>query len=64
MTTLKDADIKILEMYQSLKVKCKCGHTQVMPVFIDTANCKHCGRKLHNNTHEYFKYKLRKELNK
>lgn len=57
-------DTKILEMYTKLKVKCSCGHSQIIPVFIDTANCSYCGKKLYNNTELYFKYKLRKELNK
>ena len=60
----KGYDTKMLEMYAKLKVKCSCGHTQVMPVFVDVANCTHCGKKIYNNTELYFKYKLRKELNK
>ena len=54
MKTNQD-DTKMFEMYNTLKVKCPCGHTQVMPVFVDTTHCKHCGRKLHNNTQLYFK---------
>ena len=60
----KGNDTKILEMYSSIKVKCKCGHSQVIPVFMDVANCSFCGKKIHNNTKLYFKYKMRKELNK
>lgn len=55
-------DNRMFEIYQKLKVKCKCGHTQVIPVFKDYCYCSHCRNKLKNNTKLYFLYKLRKEL--
>ena len=46
----------------NLKVTCKCGHKEIMPVYVDKTRCSHCKRTLHNNTKAYFKYKMRKEL--
>jgi hypothetical protein len=47
---------------EQLKVKCSCGHTKVMPAFVDSVICNYCGKRLHNNTKAHFLYKLRKEL--
>ena len=50
-----------LNKLQDLKVKClNCGHSSVMPVFVDTKICSHCKHKVINNSKEYFNYKLRK----
>jgi Zn finger protein HypA/HybF involved in hydrogenase expression len=46
----------------NLKVTCKCGHKEIMPVYVDKTRCSHCNRTLYNNTKAYFKYKMRKEL--
>jgi ribosomal protein L37AE/L43A len=65
MGSLTKQDTKRIETYTNIKVKCpRCGHTQVIPVYLDSNNCSYCGKKLRNNTRLYFKYKLRKELNK
>lgn len=65
MNTMTKQDTKRIESYTNIKVKCpRCGHPQVMPVFLDTNNCSYCGKKIYNNTKLYFKYKLRKELNR
>lgn len=54
---------KYLDSLQVLKVKCpNCGHSSVMPVFVDTKICSHCKHKIQNNTKEYFNYKLRKTI--
>lgn len=50
-----------MDKIQDLKVKCpNCGHTSVMPVYVDTKICNHCKHKIQNNSKEYFNYKLRK----
>lgn len=61
---VRDVDIRLFEAYTAIRVKCKCGHTQSIPVYKDFDYCSHCKRKIQNNTRLYFKYKLRKELNK
>lgn len=55
-------DEKALSELEELKVKCECGHSMVMPVYIDSKICSYCGKKVKNNTKLYFMYKLRKEL--
>ena len=62
MIIQKREDEKILNAYTRLKVKCICGHTQVIPVFLDDKICTNCGRKLKNTTKLHFMYKMRKEL--
>ena len=57
-------DDKALEEYEKLKVRCKCGHRTVMPVYVDKTTCSYCGRTVTNNTKAYFVYKLRKEIRK
>lgn len=56
---------KYLEKIQELKVRCPyCGHTIVIPVFVDKQICSYCKRKVQNNSLLYFKYKMRNELEK
>lgn len=55
---------KALNELEELKVKCQCGHTLILPVYLDSGICNHCGNKVKNNTKLYFKYKLRKEIKK
>lgn len=48
-----------------INVRCPyCGHTNIMPVFVDTKICHYCKHKIQNNTRDYFNYKLRKEIEK
>lgn len=49
---------------ESLKVRCKCGHTMSIAAYLDYRICNFCGSKVINNTKEHFKYKLLKELRK
>lgn len=59
----KIKDDKIFNTYSQIKVKCKiCGHVNTMPVFVDVKDCWFCHNKMHNNTSAYFKYKMRKEI--
>ena len=61
MKTINKKDDKMFETYNEIKVKCKhCGHTNKIPVYVDTQNCWFCHIKLQNNTKSYFKYKMRK----
>lgn len=54
---------KYSDNLQDLKVKCpNCGHSFIIPVFIDSKVCKHCNHIVHNNSKLYFDYKLRKAM--
>lgn len=57
-------DSKIAKSYTDVTIKCTCGHSMAMPVFVDEKICNFCGRKVCNKSKAYFKYKMRKELNK
>ena len=57
-------DNKALSELEELKVECVCGRKVIMPVYIDSVICKHCGNKIQNDSKLYFMYKMRKELNK
>lgn len=53
---------KLAQVYNDhIKVKCKCGHTHILPVQVHFKICSHCGRKLRNDTKAYFMYQLRKK---
>ena len=54
---------KYLDEMSKIRVKCKCGCSNTIPVYLDTKPCSYCGKKLHNNTKLYFKYKVRKVMN-
>ena len=56
-------DEDALKKLKELNVRCQCGHTFIMPVYVDSKICTNCGRKVQNNSLLYFKYKLRKEIN-
>lgn len=60
----KSISDETLEKLEELKVKCKCGHTIIMPVQYDYIICSHCKRKVKNNTKEWFKYNLYKAIRK
>lgn len=52
-----------LKRYADIKVKCKhCGHSNVMPVYVEDRICSWCKRKIQNDSKGYFMYKLRKQL--
>lgn len=47
---------------QEIKVQCVCGTKTTIPVFVHTAVCRGCGKKIRNNTKAYFVYQLRKAM--
>ena len=59
----KELDIKMFKTYSEINVKCKyCGHTNTIPVYLDSKYCGYCKKKIYNKGKLYFKYKMRKEL--
>ena len=56
-------DTRAMQEYSKIKVKCKyCGHSNTIPVFMDTKICNYCNNLIHNNTRAYFAYNLIKKL--
>lgn len=57
-------DTKMLKMYTDNRVKCKCGHSHFMPVFVPYKICGWCGERVFRNEKEEFKYKLEHQMRK
>ena len=43
-----------------LTVKCKCGHSVIIPVYENKKLCTYCNKWVYNNTPMRFKYYFRK----
>lgn len=56
------SDTKIMKIHTDNRVKCKCGHTMFMPVFLPHKICDWCGRTVFRNEQEKFKYKLQQQI--
>lgn len=60
--TFKDID-KIADEKSKATIKCKCGHSKVMPN-ADRTICSWCGKWVYRTKEIEFKYKLRETINK
>lgn len=59
-----EKDRKLMKVYTDNTVKCKCGHSIFMPVFVPHKICNWCGHRVFRNKKEEFKYKLEHEIRK
>ena len=50
--------------YDKVKIRCKCGHRVIIPVWVDKQICDWCGNYVYRNKKLEFKEKLKKELKK
>lgn len=49
--------------YSSVRVYCKkCGHTNIIPAYIDKKECTWCHSKVLNDTKVHFKRKLKQMM--
>ena len=55
---------KYSDTMELIKAQCSCGRRQTMPVFVHSAICRSCGKKIYNNSKTYFLYQLRKAKEK
>lgn len=56
---LTNKEIAILTKYMvEASVKCKCGHTVLVPRRIDKKICTWCGNYVFRNKEDEFKYRL------
>lgn len=55
-----DNSLKLDAIKTQLTVKCKCGHSVIIPVYEDKKLCTYCNNYVHNNTPMRFKYYFRK----
>lgn len=61
-----NTDTRRFDMYTRISTKCKCGHTNQIPVHIGKKICSYCGHWVYAKTPEgnkvEFKDKLRKAI--
>lgn len=55
---------KLENEYHKVKITCRCGHKEVIPVWEDKHLCSWCGNYVYRNKQLEFKEKLKKELKK
>ena len=49
--------------FSELKHICKCGHTVVIPNFVEKVLCSWCGRYVYRDEQSEFKDKLKQKIN-
>jgi hypothetical protein len=57
-------DIKLNEDFNKLKVRCKCGHNQYIPLEKEKMICSWCGCYVFKNKKDEFKYRLNNLIKK
>lgn len=62
-TNLKE-DIIREQNLSNGKTTCECGHVLIIPAYIHYMFCRHCGRKVMNQSRDHFKYVMMKKLDK
>ena len=55
---------KLQEVKTELTVKCKCGHSIFMPVYLKKTICSYCGNYTFRDSKEEFKYRMERMMNK
>lgn len=63
MKGLNKEDTKIFNSLAKCKVKCKCGHSIVMPK-ADRTICSHCGHWIYRTPAIEFRYKMKERMKK
>ena len=51
---------KLQDEYEKLKIKCKCGHSIVIPIWMDKKLCNWCNNYVYRNKKLEFKEKIMK----
>lgn len=55
-----DKAMKIMEVYREIKYKCQCGHSVIIPAFMDKKICDWCGHWVYKSKQDEFKDKFKK----
>ena len=50
------------DYYDKIRIKCKCGHSLIIPVFVDKQICSWCGHLVYRNKKLEFKVTLAKKI--
>ena len=53
---------RMSEEYDKVKIKCKCGHRVVVPMWVDKKICSWCGKYVYRNKKEEFKDKVKQKI--
>lgn len=61
--TFKD-DTKLMNDISNSTVKCKCGHSMLIPNYLSKRLCTWCHRWVYRNKKEEFKEKIKVQLRK
>lgn len=54
--------IKLTNEYSKLKIKCRCGHKLVIPIYVDKQICSWCGNYVYRNKQLEFKENINRRL--
>ena len=64
MSILNDEEYERLSReYEKVRYKCKCGHSVIIPAWVDKQLCNWCGNYVYKDKKDEFKCKL-KEMSK
>lgn len=55
---------EFMRVMRQVTYRCKCGHSVVIPAFVNKKICHWCGKWVYKSDREEFKEKLRKEIKK
>ena len=55
----KCINTKFIDELSKYKVKCKCGHTQILTNRFDRVLCSYCGNYIYRDKKTEFMYKLK-----
>lgn len=53
---------KYADEMAKLKVKCSCGHSVIVPAFVDRKLCRYCHRYVYKDPQTEFRYKMQLNL--
>ena len=64
MSILNDEEYERLSReYEKVRYKCKCGHSVIIPAWVDKQLCSWCGNYVYKDKKDEFKNKI-KEMSK
>ena len=59
--TVKE-DITMMREYDKVKYKCKCGHSVIIPVWVDKNVCDWCGNYVFRDKKKEFEYRVKEKM--
>lgn len=59
--TIKEYN-RMIDEYDKVKYRCKCGHRVIIPEWIDKQLCSHCGNYVFKNKKDEFKFRMMEKI--